>query len=122
MNMNYLNLARVISLHSDCRIRVGAVIVRHGCPVSIGNNHTASHPHRVFGLSNSIHAEIDALCCVPKVNLQGSTVYVARHRKNGSPALARPCESCWLMLKERGVKWVVYTTNTFPHHVKERIC
>ena len=122
MNINYLNLARVMSLHSNFKIPMGAVIVRHGHPCAVGYNYVTSHPKWCHGPNATIHAEVDALITASKVNLQGSTIYVARFYKDDSAAMSRPCAHCWLMLKTRGVKWMVYTIANFPYWIKERIC
>ncbi len=121
MNINYLILARVMSLHSNFKIHMGAVIVRRGTPLAVGWNETRSHPRLCNKLQTTVHAEISALATVPKVDLRGSVIYVYREHRDGTSALARPCANCWLMLKMRGVKWVIYTTDHYPFFQQERI-
>lgn len=118
---NYLDLARVVSLHSNFRIRIGAVIVRRGTPIAVGWNNAKSSP-KCYGLCATIHAETSALASILKVDVRGSTIYVARFYKDGSAALAKPCSHCWTMLKVRGIRWVVFTTSIPPFYCKERIC
>ena len=121
MNTNYLALARVVSQHSNFKIPMGAVIVKHGHPCAVGYNYVTSHPKWCYGAQATIHAEIDALATASKINLCGSTIYVYREHRDGTSALARPCANCRTMLKSRGVKWMIYTVDEFPHFAKERI-
>ena len=41
--------------------------------------------------------------------VNGATAYIFRQHKNGTPAMSRPCESCWRYLMDCGIKNVVYT-------------
>lgn len=43
--------------------------------------------------------------------LEGATVYIVRLGKHADRRMARPCASCWRLLKNNGVKWVIYTTD-----------
>jgi len=42
-------------------------------------------------------------------DFKGFKMYIARLLANGTPGLARPCESCSLAIKEFGIKEVFYT-------------
>lgn len=42
----------------------------------------------------------------------GSTVIVVRVRPDGRLAMAKPCKSCELILKSRGVRKVYFSTNS----------
>lgn len=47
-----------------------------------------------------------------KIDLRGTTLYVARVRKlDGAVANSRPCESCQEIVKKYGIKKVIYTTD-----------
>lgn len=82
------------------RHRVGCVIARcDGALVSARNG--TSRAHRM----PSGHAEAR---CARKAD-KNSTAYVARVRKDGTIGMARPCKSCQVRLKSRGVQVVFYT-------------
>jgi deoxycytidylate deaminase len=53
-----------------------------------------------------IHAEWAAL---NKARGVVDTVVIYRERKDGSAAMARPCNVCMALLKARGVRLVIYT-------------
>ena len=117
---NWLNLARAISQLSTCKTQVGAVIVRHGTPVSAGCNQPKTHPQFANGSHCTLHAEIVAVLNA-NCNLRGSTVYVYRQHANGVSALARPCVNCLAVLAAAGIKWCCYSTNSYPNFQTERI-
>lgn len=80
--------------------RVGCVIARwDGALVSARNGSSPAHR-----MPNG-HAEAR---CARKAD-KNSTAYVARVRKDGSIGMARPCKSCQVRLKSRGVQVVFYT-------------
>jgi len=58
------------------------------------------------------HAEFAALIQVPRYYTGRLKVYVTRVTRRGTLSLARPCEHCMKMLKDRGVKDrdIVYTS------------
>lgn len=41
----------------------------------------------------------------------GAVYYVARVKKNGEFAMAKPCQACMTYLRNRGAKFVVYTVD-----------
>lgn len=106
---DFLILAKAVSLHSICKIKVGATIVRCGKPVSVGFNKEYGGK-RVRDKQNTRHAEIGALMTCPKERIRGATIYVYRQHKDGSLAMARPCKNCMKALIYYGVKKVVYST------------
>ena len=98
------------------RARVGAVIVRGGRILGVGSNRVRyyhqqrTHPHRHI---QSLHAEIAAILDVRNPSqLKGSTMFVARIKKDGSLALAKPCAYCQRVINNFGIKRVVFTTDT----------
>lgn len=113
LNILWFNLARLESLKTDFRSRVGAVVVRKGKVVSIGRN----HPHKTHPLMKkyhehkTIHAEVDCIIGTDRDLLKGSVMYVYRELRDGTVAIAKPCEVCQLILKDIGIKKVYYTTN-----------
>lgn len=112
-------LARNISkLSSHHKVRMGAVIVKNGKPISVGCNQKKSHPSApVCGL----HAEASAIRYAGKANLRGSSIFVYRERKDGRLGMARPCEHCVELLKKNGIKWMWYTTPEYPWFDCERL-
>jgi deoxycytidylate deaminase len=117
----WLNLAKTTARHSNYKIKMGAVIVQHGTPIAVGFNRVKSHPRWVSNLNATVHAEISALIVAGKCDVTGAIIFVYREHKNGLPALARPCANCMAVLAERGIKRVVYSIDTFPFYIEEKI-
>jgi len=84
----------------------GAVLVKNGKILSEGVNRytTEAHGQRV----HSIHAEENALRGNKKEAI-GSTMYIARIASYG-PAMSKPCFRCQMLLKNAGVRKVIYTS------------
>lgn len=55
------------------------------------------------------HAEFSTILGLSREDLKDSTIYVYREQKCGKLAIAKPCESCYNMLLEVGVKRIYYT-------------
>ena len=79
------------------------------------NQYHKSHPLAKLysvkaGLSDQrvyIHAELGAILRAGDNKVH--TILVQRFHNNGASANAKPCKSCQLMLKDFGVKRIVYT-------------
>ena len=78
------------------------------------NSYTKTHPlmaNLAKGTpkpdSHYLHAEVAALlhCGTKKPH----SIHVQRYKKDGSPALAKPCPICMKAIKLWGVKHVTYT-------------
>jgi deoxycytidylate deaminase len=109
-----LELAKNVSKLSNHRVRMGAVIVRNGNPISVGCNEKKTHPLN-YSYANSIHAEQKAIMNCSAGNIKGSTMIIYReHGRNRTPLLARPCQGCMKLLRESGIKRVIYTIGEFP--------
>ncbi len=93
---------RAISLGKGDRRRacVGCVILRNDGTLVSSKNGT-SRGHRM----PSAHAEAR---CAKKAD-KHSVAYVARVRKDGSIGCARPCKSCRVQLRSRGVMDAFFT-------------
>lgn len=115
---SFFRLARNVSKLSDHRYKLGAVVVTNGKPIAVGHNQTKTNPCAKWV---GLHAEEQAIKACGKANLSGSSIYVYRQKKNGSLAIARPCEHCMQILKDSGVKWIYYTTSEFPFWEVEKI-
>ena len=103
-----LSLAKKLSLKSNHHTHIhGCVIAKGNKVLGTGFNTLKTHPASPHNWK-SIHAEFMAVLSA-NFNVRGATVYVFRQQKDGSPAMSRPCSSCWKYLKDQGVKNVVYT-------------
>ncbi len=83
------------------RHRVGCVVVKGGKIISVEHNLYTKH------------AEERATNKVWRSELVGATVYVARPLYNDKVliGLAKPCADCEKLLRELGIKKVVYSTH-----------
>lgn len=90
---------------------MGAVIVNKK-PISVGCNLMKTHPKYANGKETtlSIHAEVKAILSCPRRQLTGAEIHVFRANRDGSTALAKPCENCLAVLEEVGIKRVYFTT------------
>ena len=71
------------------------------------------------GTPEKIHVHAELSVCIQaaktylkygkKSDLSGFRLYVARVLANGTPALAKPCDSCLAALIEFGINEVIYT-------------
>ena len=111
---SFFQLARNVSFHSKHRVRVGAVIVKNGKPISVGFNKLKTHTmykkvnHPKSAYIRSLHAEMAALISA-RTDLRGAVIYVYRERKDGSVGTAKPCPVCQMLLKEAGVREAWFT-------------
>ncbi|MEV0322615.1 hypothetical protein ACIBKX_33175 [Streptomyces sp. NPDC050658] len=97
------------AVNSQCRYRVGAVLVRGGRVLGGACNKYRNHP--IIDFRNaSFHAEEVILRRTRRP--QGAVVYVARVDSQGRPLLARPCPRCQRALAAYGVVRAYYTTDT----------
>lgn len=122
LNIGYFQLARTMSRHSDCKIKVGAVIANKK-PISASFNTFKTHPKYSNPYETnvgSIHAEIRAVILSGQ-DLKGGSIYVYREYKTGKPAMSRPCRLCMEVLKEAGIKKVYYTIGKKPYFRLERL-
>lgn len=109
----FLKRAYELAKESSCRHKHGAVVVRNGNILAMGNNihrelnAADAADTEFFKKHASIHAEVAAVRQV--ANPQGCTVYVARVMADGSPGLSKPCHRCAKYLEEMGVRRVVWT-------------
>lgn len=90
----------------------------HGRPVTVGHNHYKTHPKYTCKYMPTIHAEIQALLA-SNCSLNGGIAYIYREDSFGNPRLARPCNKCYQLLKDAGIKKIIYTINEYPFYGKE---
>lgn len=104
---------RIAAVAYDGQHALGAVVVRGGSVLSVGANRPRQklHPDVVRHIPHdawSYCAEEVALRQI--VDGKGATLYVARVTPGGNYGLAKPCEKCQSLIKEKNISKVVYTT------------
>ena len=125
-------LAKNASTFSDCKIKIGAVIMYKSKVISVGYNTTKSNPiqkaynvyrnangreYDVERQNNGLHAEIMALQHATrsfKGDLSKCSIFVYSEKKEGCKRLTRltkPCNACSKRLEELGIRNIYYTTN-----------
>lgn len=103
----YLQKALEVAMTSKCRYKHGCVVVSNGRIVSIATNKKVGDPEKQWRRAH-IHAEAAAIVAAGK-RANGSTVYVARVSKDGTPANSKPCKKCEGYLQRFKVSQVVWT-------------
>lgn len=110
---NIINLATKVAQLSGHKFQIGAVLVRGKRVLSFGVNKYKSHPRQINPhtktLGTSIHAELDCVIHAPYPMISGSSIYVARLLRDGTHGYCRPCISCISLLKEYGIRKIIYT-------------
>lgn len=108
----FLNLARNLASSSSQRMKHGAVVVKSNRVLSTGVNKFRNHPtiipEEMIKESCSTHAEIDALKKI-RYDAKNATIYVARVNNQGRDMISRPCNNCYVAIKQSGIKDIVYT-------------
>jgi dCMP deaminase len=111
----YMGLAFwVASFSKDPNTQVGAVIIdKNNSPLGYGYNGPPRpiddkelNWDRPYKYDFIKHAEENAIAHCPRVDLEGSIIYVT----------AKPCSKCMLTIVASGIKKVVY----FPHRPKDQ--
>lgn len=108
-----LLLALKTAKTSDERFKVGAVAVSGGRVIGVACNKGRNHPTILEDNDIKSQASICAerrLLTLLGDKAKGSTIYVARTRKDGSFGLSKPCERCKKALNNAGVKKVIYSS------------
>ncbi|MGN0246519.1 MAG: hypothetical protein ACI4DK_11250 [Lachnospiraceae bacterium] len=119
----YFKAAKAVSELSDFkRVNVGAVAVYGHRIISSGCNSLKTNPtqkkYNIYRFegdvgAHTIHAELQ--CLLPlmdnkDIDFSRVSLYIYRQHKNGKLALARPCPSCFQMIKDLGIKKIWYST------------
>lgn len=91
------------------RYRHGSVIVdRRNRIIGTGRNHFDGCLSGNVRTLRSVHAEVDALRKVNVRRLSGA--FIVNYAMNGSSTVcARPCPTCWAILKNLGFDRVIYS-------------
>jgi len=122
MKSNIKEKLKSLALESEGirgKFRLSAGVVYKGKLVATGIAQYKSHPILLAGKYRDgqifMHAETQAIVRAIKLlsefQLNKSEVYVVRVNKRGETALAKPCKGCFNLIKESGIKNVVWTTN-----------
>lgn len=106
-----LQLLRNKSNHHQHRL--SAVLLLRGRPISFGvNDSKRTHPKiKRWSDVKTIHAEMSAIFRVKDTEiLKNCTMVVYREDRYNNPANARPCSVCEAMLRDYGIKHIMYST------------
>lgn len=119
--MNYdkfLNMADELALNSPFQTKMGSVIVRRSNVIGKGwAMNTSNIPKRLYQTHSrsskwdAMHAEMVALrgALYCNIDVRGATVVVSGWTSGGNrPWSCRPCSACVKVLKEWGLKEVVF--------------
>ena len=110
--MSYINVARSLAEKSEENKKHGAVVIKSGRVVGYGFNKFKNDihvvPEELIKVHCSRHAEEIAIKNAGD-NAKGATIYVARVNRSGINRDSRPCIVCSELIKESGIKRVVYT-------------
>jgi deoxycytidylate deaminase len=109
-----LDRAKNVAATSDCRYMHGAVAVRGGRILAVGiNSYRNTFPlfDMVPPYGRSLHAEEACLKALGG-EADGVTMYVARVNRRGEEMMSKPCNACTQLLRDAGVKKVVYTIDS----------
>lgn len=110
---SYLGVARYLATKSNARNTHGAIVVKGGRVLGSGWNKNRNHPTIVspehIKTNCSYHAEEVAMRDAGEDNLRGAIIYVARVNKNGEDRDSRPCSKCDALIRQAGIKRVVFT-------------
>lgn len=103
-----IGIAERQALRSQCRYKVGAVLVSGSRVLAASPNLYRNSPLIDFRHA-TFHAEEAVLRRVAKAS--GAVAYVARIDSYGAARIARPCERCQVALAAAGVRRVFFTDN-----------
>lgn len=110
MKTKYFDIAKRLADKSQYFHKLGCVVVKKNKAIGFGYN----KPHKTHPRSTTkfrtTHAELDAIIGLSYTDLSGAEVYVYRQLKNGTPAMAKPCQHCMELLKLANVSKVYYTS------------
>lgn len=105
-DQRFLDMACGVALESKCRMKHGAIVVRHSKILGSSPNVERNNPKIVGWANASVHAEIRAMKRAGWPTK--ATIYVARVNNHGERRLSKPCPNCQEVLDQFKIK-VVYT-------------
>lgn len=119
----YFKIAKTLAEMSDFpRIKIGCVAVCGHHIISSGFNmrktSTLQKQYNIYRFSEDtphcLHAEIACLKPLIKrrdIDFKNVELYIYREYKSGELAIARPCDSCFKLIKDLGIRNIYYTNN-----------
>lgn len=111
-------MARYFAEKSEEKKKHGAIVVKSGRVVGSGFNKFKNHPdlipENLIKVHCSRHAEEVAIHEAGK-NAKGAILYVARVNNQGIDRNSKPCEECSKLIKNSGIKKVIYTVEEICH-------
>lgn len=111
MKPKFFEIAKRLSLFSDhYQHRLGAVLVDKNKVIGLGYNKLKTNPKSTHKYK-AHHAEFDAILNSERYDLKGCDIYVYRQTKDGNLAISFPCESCYNLIKSKGIRKIYYTDN-----------
>lgn len=94
---------------------MGTLIVKSGRPIAFGLNKPGSgfvkdrrYNKSRNGFPVGVHSELDAILNASGSSLEGAIAYVSVITPGNNFALSKPCYRCHALLKEKGIKKVIY--------------
>ena len=115
---NLKSQAVKLTILSESRFKIGAILANKSYRAAGMNDMGKTHPNTAAfdarGISSygadtraSVHAEQRVL--TKSTKSAGGTLYVARVTLTNELALARPCDMCYTLIQDAGVKQVIYS-------------
>lgn len=86
---------------------MGAAILKRKKLISIGWNQDKTHTQSKTW-ANRHHAEFHALVGTSKIDLAGTTIFVARLDKKEELKISKPCPECRELIQAAGIRKVFY--------------
>lgn len=119
--MNYQIAEKLFNLALDvvpvANAKIVSAVVYKNRIYGLGHNSYKTHPkakefHNQLN-KECLHAEMMA-CFYARYNLgeenlKKATIYVVRAKKDGSLGLAKPCQACDSMIRDLGIKKIIYS-------------
>ncbi len=112
----HINKARILAEKSKfSQYKMGCVIVKGKKIISTGYNRSSGKLEKIANKFQfniwSLHAEMDALIKADS-NANGAVMFISGVKINGNPINCKPCKHCQEVIKEFGIKIVVYSTKS----------
>jgi deoxycytidylate deaminase len=119
--MSMFLAAKAVAKTSDYDgVHIGCVVCYGRNILSVASNSKKTHTLQMiynkfkdFDTSiyqNKVHAEVHALSWLigKEIDWSKVSVYIYREWKDGTPAISKPCPSCYHLMKDLGIKYVYY--------------
>lgn len=108
-DISLMRIAKLMSRKSNARnFRIGSVIARGRKIMGLGANDVVKTHPKSNSPHGHIHAELSAMLNA-RADITGATLYVFRAGNKEAPLLAKPCKHCQALIKQSGLKFVVYS-------------